>query len=229
MYDSDVLFSTTIKKTLHIILTILLAISAWFFWQTPKPASAYFIFKTALPTHLAIDKSMNNNNSQQLWRIVTRRVISKDGLHALTKRLNEMNLKAIKIERREEVTMHAFDDNELFKNRNLANIAAKYWESHNISTNVIRARKGVYLLSLGRFYQSAYATAMQKKLKNLNREHRYQQRIISIPTWRFTFKADSKTNSENLWRRLNRIGTITPVIMSEKSFQAHYYSTTEVK
>jgi len=125
--------------------------------------------------------------------------------------------------------MHAFDDSELFKNRTLANIAAEYWQSHNISTNVIRARKGVYLLSLGRFYQAAYATAMQKKLKDIDRKHRYQQRIISIPSWRFTFKPDSKRNSEKLWNRLNKSGAITPVMMSEKSFQKHYHSSTGSK
>ena len=194
MYDSDVPLLTTIKTPLYTVLTILFGISAWFFWQTPKPANVHLTFKTMLPAYTTNDESINNPH--QLWRIVTRRVISQGGLSALTKRLNELGLKTIRIQRREELTMHAFDDSELFKNRTLANIAAEYWQSHNISTNVIRARKGVYLLSLGRFYQAAYATAMQKKLKDIDRKHRYQQRIISIPSWRFTFKPDSKRNSE---------------------------------
>ncbi len=118
--------------------------------------------------------------------------------------------------------MHAFDDAALFTSRKMAKAAAETWNQHNISTHIIRADKGVYLLSLGRFYQPAYAAAMQLTLKSVDKKHRYQQRMISIPTWRFTFAPANKQASEKLWRKLNKTGLIEPVLMPEEPFQALY-------
>lgn len=118
--------------------------------------------------------------------------------------------------------MHAFDDSELFTSRKMAKIAAETWNNHGISTNIIKVDKGIYLLSLGRFYQTAYATAMQRKLKKIDKKHRYQQRLIPIPTWRFTFAPTNKKDSEKLWHELNKTGLIRPVMMPEESFQELY-------
>jgi len=118
--------------------------------------------------------------------------------------------------------MHAFDDAELFTNSKMASLAAKTWNAYGISTHIIRADKGVYLLSLGRFYQAVHATRMQQKLKQIDKRYRYQQRIMPIPTWRFTFAPASKQKSEKLWQELNKKGLLTPVLMPEESFHTLY-------
>jgi len=175
-----------------------------------------------LPVNINAITALEEKTGPQLWRLITRRVISKAGLVALTDRLDQLQLKSIIIQNREDITMHAFDDAELFNSREKAEIAAKVWQSHNIETNVIDADNGIFLLSLGRFYQAAYATAMQQRLKAIKREFRYQNRTIPIPTWRFTFAPANRASSEKLWRELNQTGVIMPILMSEESFQAQY-------
>ncbi len=213
---------STVITLSQLTLAIALAISAWFFWQAPQPASNQPPVKVMLPANINMIADSAEENTPQLWRLITRRVISKAGLVALTDRLNQLQLESIIIQNREEVTMHAFDDAVLFKSREKAKVAAKTWQSHNIETNVIDADNGIFLLSLGRFYQAAYATAMQQRLKAIKRKFRYQNRTIPIPTWRFTFPPADRSSSEKLWRELNQTGVVMPILMSEESFQAQY-------
>jgi len=213
------IFATT-KILLQLLCTTILAVLAWYAWQTPAPEKNQ---SPPLRITLASHPSQPPVNTVQLWRVITRRVITKTAFIALNRRLTKMHLKPIKIQHIEKITMHAFDDAKLFSSRREANIAARFWQKKHIQTNIIKAREKVYLLSLGRFYQPVYATETQQKLIKTGRKFRYQKRTVPIPTWRFTFAPDNKSNTEELWRRLNTTGIIMPVIMSEARFQAHYH------
>jgi len=164
------------------------------------------------------------SNPQQLWRVITRRLITKTARLALKRRLTAMHLKAIQIQHMEDITMHAFDDAELFTSRKQANIAARFWQRHNISSNVIKVRKNLYLLGLGRLYQPVYATETDQQLTKTGRAFRYQKRTVPVPTWRFTFAASNKNKAKKLWRKLNASGVIMPIIMSEDQFHLYYNS-----
>ncbi|MBN4076860.1 hypothetical protein JYT48_01130 [Mariprofundus ferrooxydans] len=221
---------TTIKTLSQLMIFVLLAIVAWYSWQTPiadSTSQSHLTFKMPPQSNQSDQPKPSNQHalkSTPLWRVITRRVITKAAVYALTQRLKAMRLQTIKIHSLENITMHAFDDAELFTSRKKAKIAARFWQAHNIPNNIIKAKKGVYLLSLGRFYQPVYATETQQQLLRTGRKFRYQQRSVPIPVWRFTFKAANKNKSQQLWRKLNTTGVIMPVLMSESQFQALYGS-----
>ncbi len=224
-------------KTLwRLILTTVLAGLAWLSWQSPLPAPAPPPVLASLPTvPIETDRPNTASNLQpgpsmqpeqrprpQLWRVVTRRVISKEGMTALENRLAAMHLEPLTIQRREDLTMHAFDDAELFHSSKQAHAAARFWQQHNIETTVIKAGKAAFLIGLGRFYQAKYAESMQKKLESTGRKYRHQQRTVPIPVKRFTFPPTDKATAEALWKQLNTTGIIMPVLIPETRFQALY-------
>ena len=224
-------------KTLwRLTLTAMLAGLAWLSWQSPLPAPAPPPVLASLPT-VPIEADSPNTASSllpgpsmqpeqrtrpQLWRVVTRRVISKEGMTALENRLAAMHLEPLTIQRREDLTMHAFDDAELFHSSKQAHAAARLWQQHNIETTVIKAGKAAYLIGLGRFYQAKYAESMQKKLESTGRKYRHQQRTVPIPVKRFTFPPTDKAAAEALWKQLNATGVIMPVLIPENRFQELY-------
>jgi len=202
----------------------LLAIAALIVWLKPAVAPTPAKVRIALPTAPDSDMATEHIQRKTLWRVVTRRVVSKDAINSLTRRLKNMKLEPITIRHQEEVTMHAFDDAEHFPTRQQAWAASKIWRDHNIEVSIIHAQKDIYLIGLGRFYQSNYAEGMQKRLKEIGRAFRYQQRTVPIPTWRFTFPPMQKEAAERLWKKLNNSGVIMPVQIPETQFQALYGS-----
>ena len=158
----------------------------------------------------------------QLWRVVTHRLIAPAGIKALRRRLAAMHTHPITIYTTEEMTMHAFDDAVLFKSWRQAAAMARFWQQHDIETNIIRAKEGVYLLGLGRYFQAEYARSWQQKLDRVGRKYRYQRRSVPAPVVRFTFPPADRQHSEQLWKRLNATGVVMPVLISESQFDKLY-------
>jgi len=217
-------------KTLwRLLLILVLASLAWLAWQKPLPAPAPASVQTSLPPtapkHSDSDTASprtGQTQPQQLWRVITHRVMSKEGIAALQRRLLAMHLKPIRIRSTEDTTMHSFDDAVLFKSHRQAQSIAEFWQQHDIETNIIKAAKGVYLLGLGRLYQVKFAEGMQKKLDKIGRKYRYQERRVPIPVIRFTFPPSDKQEAEKLWAKLNITGVMMPVIIPEKQFDKTY-------
>jgi len=215
------------KKIPLIILTIALLALVWLAWQSPTPAPGPASVQAELPPNPDVNKNRATTNhtteqTGQLWRVITRRVLSDDGARALKYRLESLGLKPITLQNTEEVTMHAFDDAVLFKSKEQASAIAEFWQQHYIETTVIKAAPGIYLLGLGRLYQAKYAEEMQKELDKVGRKYRYQQRIVPIPVKRFTFAPRDKQSAAMLWKQLDVTGVIMPVLMSETQFQQRY-------
>ncbi|MDQ6996016.1 MAG: hypothetical protein Q9M82_00965 [Mariprofundus sp.] len=209
-------------------LSIALAGLAWLAWQSPLPAPVPDTVQKSLPPYSTNAHKIDGTGQQKtqlpqvLWRVITHRVLSREGIAAMHKRLLAMQLKPVSIQSMEDVTMHAFDDATLFKTSKQAHTMARFWQQHGIETNVIRAAKGVYLVGLGRLYQTKYAEDMQKKLDRVGRKYRYQQRIVPIPVRRFTFAPSDRKNAEILWKKLSLTGVMMPVLMAETEFQETY-------
>jgi len=216
---------------------MVLAVIAWLSWQSPQPAPIPPHAQAELPpsssetlesANISLGHQVksplqsNQQSRKQLWRVVTRRVISKEGITALQQRLAAMHLEPLTIQRREDLTMHAFDDAELFHSSKQAHTAARFWQAHDIETTVIKTGENVYLVGLGRFFQAKYAESMQKKLDRTGRKYRHQQRTVPIPVKRFTFPPTDKTTAEALWKQLNATGIIMPVLIPENTFQKIY-------
>lgn len=191
----------------------------WLSVQSPRESTPTTTIQSALPDGQSLSDVAD---SEHLWRVVTHRVFSKEGIAALKKRLESMGLQPVEIRSSEDVTMHAFDDAVIFKTSRKARAAEKVWQKHGIDTHLIRVDKGIYLLSLGRLYQVKYAELLQHELDRVGRKYRYQQRLVPIPVVRFTFAATNKRQAEQLWRKLNDVGVIIPVLMPETRFVTLY-------
>jgi len=215
------LVNNSMKTFWRLTLSIALAGLVWLAWQSPLPAPEPASVQASLPADIHDEKQTEAAHIQQ-WRVITRRVISKEGIAALQHRLLAMHLNPISIQGMENVTMHAFDDAILFKSRKQAQAIAEFWQQHDIQTTVIKAAKGVYLVGLGRLYQAKYAEGMQKQLERAGRKYRYQQRIVPIPVRRFTFPPSRKQQAEQLWKKLTLTGVMMPVLMSETQFKKTY-------
>ena len=212
------------NRTVRISLLLLLGTVAMLVWLKPASSPTPATVRISLPAQPTVN-GIKPENIDALWRVITRRVVSKAAIYSLTKRLQSMNLEAVTIRNKEDVTMHAFDDVVLYKTRAEAWKASKFWRDHGIAVSVIEAKKDVHMIGLGRFYQGNYAEGMQKQLSTIGKEFRYQQRSVPIPTWRFTFAPMTKKDAENLWKRLNDSGVMMPIQMPERRFQELYGSS----
>ena len=204
------------------MLIVLLGVATILIWQKPASAPTPAKVRVTLPTAPTSHDSVQNSDIHTHWRVVTRRVVSKDALRSLTRRLKSMGLKPMTIHHQEEVTMHAFDDAQLYKTHKEAWFGSKIWRDQGIEITVIEAQKDTFLIGLGRFYQLNYALGMQKRLKTVGKKFRYQQRTVPIPTWRFTFPPMQKEDAEKLWLKLNNSGVMMPIQIPELRFQELY-------
>jgi len=209
------------NRVVRIALLLLLGLAAILIWQKPASAPTPAKVRLAVPTQPAAGEDQKMRSSE-LWRVVTRRVVSKAAIYELTRQLKSMGLEPITIRHQEAVTMHAFDDAQLYKTHKEAWFASKIWRDHGIEISIIEAQKDTFLIGLGRFHQENYALGMQKRLNRVDKKFRYQQRTVPIPTWRFTFPPMQKADAEKLWQKLNNSGVMMPVQIPETQFQKLY-------
>jgi len=209
------------KKVVLIFLLLLFVLLTWLAWLKPASAPTPATVRISLPAQ-PHSETLQSESAKTLWRVITRRVISQAAVNALTQLLKSMGLEPITIRKQEDVTLHAFDDATLYNSSEEASTASTIWRNHGIETTVIKVQKDVYLIGLGRFYQTHYAEGMQTRLREIGKEFRYQQRTVPIPTWRFTFPPMEKIEADKLWKQLNNSGEIMPVVMPEPRFQELY-------
>lgn len=212
------------------VLLLLFAALAWLVWQQPAPAPAPAAVRSSLPAlplqpaHRPDDNPAKATELKpdELWRVVTRRLVTTVAAKALNQRFQALNLEPIMFENREPVEMHAFDDPVLFDDYKNAITEKNNWLKENIEANVIKVDDDHYMVAIGRFFQIEYAEGIQKRLKKIGKPYRYQRRSVPIPTWRFTFAASSKQQAEKIWKQLQASGLSMPVLMPEKRFQETY-------
>lgn len=212
------------------ILLLIFSALAWFVWQQPAPAPVPAAVRSSIPglptqpDHSPAENSAKptKQQSDELWRVVTRRLVTPVAAKALNQRLQELNLEPIMFESRESIEMHAFDDQVLFNSYEKAIASKNYWLKNNIEASVIQVDDDHYMVGLGRFFQTEYAEEMQERLEAIGKPYRYQRRNVPIPTWRFTFAASGKQQAEKIWKQLQTSGISMPVLIPEKRFQETY-------
>ncbi len=210
-----------IKRLPTILILCLLAVLAWFLWQKPAAAPDQQAVRTAMPEIPKQAKAGGDQHSQ-LWRVVTRRLVSRASVNTLDARLHQMGLTPIELSMEEEVTVHAFDDATLYKTREEASVAAQLWKEKGLDVNLIKVDDTTYMLGLGRLYQEKHALLLQQKLKQTGMAYRYQRRAVPVTTWRFTFAASDRADAQQLWQQLENSGVLMPVLMTEVQFQQLY-------
>lgn len=206
------------RLLLKIAVLMLLTWLAFQAWQPPQPAPGHHSVRASLP--------IQEGQKQELWYVVTRRLVWKQAAKTLEKRLRDEGFDPVPLTRKEPVSMHAFDDGRIFKTRQAAEKARKEWQKHRIEANIIKTsielNKDIYIVGLGRFFLTSYAEQMQERLRRLKKPYRYERREVTIPTYRFTFAPAEKKAARRLWEHIRNMGIADPVMMKATRFKALY-------
>ncbi|MDX8406003.1 MAG: hypothetical protein R8K50_07620 [Mariprofundus sp.] len=198
-------------------LTIfLLAALAWFFWQQPAVVGVHKVVHMPLPVQAGAEQVTEK------WRVVTRRMVTRPAVEALTQRLFALGLAPVTLNSQEEVTLHAFDDAMIYDTRSAADLAAQAWQVKGMEVNIIEVNATTYLIGLGRLYQDENAELLQQDLQKTGMPYRYQRRSVKLPAWRFTFPPLGRVEAQQLWQRLTDTGVAMPVLIPESRFLSMY-------
>lgn len=219
-----------------LLVTLLLTL-AWLAWQRPAPAPTPSPVRASIPAVppdiarpvVETETSAVPEAADELWRVVTHRLITPDAAKTLGEQLTELQLAPLRIESRESITLHAFDNPERFGTLAEALQIKSDWLQGGIDAFVIEEEEGRFLVGLGRFYQIEHAEKMQDRLRATGRPYSYQKRTIPIPIVRFTFAPGNKAAAERLWQQLEAAGIMMPVLMPEERFQELYGNAAEYK
>lgn len=194
------------------LLLVAAAFAAWISWLPPQPAPA---LRPARTSYEAADADTHN------WAVLTRPIVWKKAADSLRERLVQNGLQPITIERREKVSLHAFDDERSFARRDEASRAAQEWEKLKVDAQIMQTDDG-YAVALGRFFMPEYASRMEKQLNALKRPYRYQRRNMEIDVYRFTFLPTGQREAERLWQQVQATGLADPVLMTEAQLKAMF-------
>jgi hypothetical protein len=192
---------------------VILTALAWIAWS-PSPLP---------PDQSTVQGSLTEASAGKpsAWRVVTRRLVWGQAAKSMQQRLQQAGFSPILMERKENVPMHAFDDATIYPSTAAAAKAAAAWKKLGFEANIIETPDG-YLVGLGRFFIASYAEQMQTRLKQTGRPYRYQQRMVEIPTFRFTFAPTDHDTAKQLWQRLQNLGIADPVLMPASRFAQMY-------
>ncbi len=203
------------KNILGFLTAIGLSWVAWQAWFPPATISEQADVRAWLPPRPDLGVG-----EQEKWRVFTRRMVWKKAVDAFHERLKDKNIEAIVLERNEEVMLHVFDDPRRFTSRKDAVKAEKDWKIKEV--DILQREDGSFMLGLGRFYLPAYAEQRQDTLKKTGKAYVYEKHTKVIPTYRFIFPALPEQEAEMLWKSIQEMGAVDPVMMSENEFNAMF-------
>jgi len=203
-----------LRQGISLVLLCLLFWAGWTAWQPPVPVSP-----RAQMAHQALPERAGDASG--LWRVVSRRMIVPKAAEELGKSLHERGLSAIMVTHQEEAELHAFDDPRSFKTREEAVRVRNEWRKAGFEAELIGSDED-YGVALGRLYMVAYAQALQRRLEKERRPYIYHRRLLTIPTWRFSFVPAPYAEAKLLWTRVQAMGMADPVLMPESRFRAMF-------
>jgi len=200
---------------IRLFSTVLVGIAtfiAWMSWQPPQ------LSPDPKPIRTSYEAAEFN---QARWLVLTRPIVWKKAADALKLRLQDGGFKPITIQRRETISLHAFDDERTFSRREAAVKAMREWERLDVEAT-ITLNNDRFGVSLGRFYLPEYATRMENKLNALGRPYRYSRKQMEIDVYRYTFAPARQRQAEKLWREIQATGLADPVLMTETRMQTMF-------
>ena len=204
-----------LKNILGLTLVFVLAWAAWNAWFPPKIIHEQQGVRAWIP-----ERPHLGALEDERWRVFTKRMVWKKAVDELQAKFKEHNMNPIILERKEAVQLHVFDDPRSFVSRTEAEVALQEWNIDSI--DILRRSDGKYMLGLGRFYLPEYAKLRQEALQTLKKPFKYFQDTKIIPTYRFIFPALSEHEAEVLWKNIQDMGAINPVMMTENEFNAMF-------
>ena len=202
-----------LKNIIGFVSVLGLSWLAWKAWFPPEIVNKQADVRAFIP-----ERPNLGNLEHEKWRVFTKRMVWKKAVDELQAKFEENNMKPIILERREAVQLHVFDDPRTFVSHDEAAKAVKEW--HIDSVDILRRNDGKYMLGLGRFFLPEYAQKRQEALQTLKKPFKYAQDTKIIPTYRFIFPALSEKEAEVLWKNIQDMGAINPVMMTENEFNS---------
>jgi len=203
------------RRILVLALIIALAWSAWHAWVPPYPPPA------PAAVDVYIDPPQPTANT--LWRITTHRMVWKQGVQDLRRKLAAAGLHPQLLSRKEDVELYAFDDARTFTSMAQAQQAQVEWHRRGIDDVDIEVIKpGNYSIALGRYYIMEFAQQTEKRLRHTGLPYQQNRRAMRIPAMRFIFPAMLRPQADTLWKKLQNLGVSQPVIMQDDEFQRRF-------
>jgi len=206
---------SSLKNILGLTIVVGLGWLAWHSWFPGELRTEQTDVSAYIP-----ERPNLGNLEHEKWRVFTKRMVWKKAVDDLQAKFKEHNMEPIILSRKEAVQLQVFDDPRSFVSHADAEAAKKDW--HIDGVDVLRRNDGKYMLGLGRFYLPEYAQLRQKELQTLKKPYKYSQETKIIPTFRFIFPALSEAEAEVLWKNIQDIGAINPVMMRENEFNAMF-------
>jgi len=198
-----------------IIISLLIAIAAfaaWAGWQPPQPP----------PPQKPVRSSFEAaETAHERWMVLTRPIVWKKAADSLRLRLEEGGFEPIVILRREKVSLHAFDDEREFSQREDAAKSMMEWNKLKVDATITTVDDG-FGISLGRFFMPEYAKRMEETLNDSGKPYQYARRQMEIDVFRFTFPPSSQQEAETLWRQVQATGLADPVLMTRKRLKSMF-------
>lgn len=201
------------KQLAVTLLIVVCGFIAWQAWQPPATPGQQSSVRASIP--------QTGDQPQQMWRVVTHRMVWKQAVIELENRLQESGIAMERIMRKEPVELHAFDDPGTFETEAEAYKVKAMWREKGVEADVLK-REITYGVGLGRFFLIDYAERMQSRLKQIGVPYQYERRTVVIPAYRFASDSMDKPEAEKLWKTLQNMGVGSPVLIPESRFAELY-------
>ncbi|MDQ6990057.1 MAG: hypothetical protein Q9M19_09260 [Mariprofundaceae bacterium] len=204
-----------LKQVLGIVAVIMMAWLTWQVWLPEDTLTEQVDVRAWLP-----ERPDSATMKQEKWRVLTRRMVWDKAVEEFQSRLQEKSLEAIVLKRKEAVSLHVFDDPRRFAAKSQAQKAKHTWEITDV--DILKQDDGQYMLGLGRFFIAQYAKERQVVLDKTMQPYTYEKHTKTIPTYRFIFPALPESEAEILWKTVQDMGAVDPVMMPESEFNARF-------
>jgi len=156
----------------------------------------------------------------EAYRVLSAKLVWGQAVEAMAERLRQAGLQPQRIQRREKVSLMAFDDARRFRLRDEALVARDQWRQAGIEAELIHVDADHYGVALGRFYLSAYARQQEQRLRLTGLPYRSARRFLNVQTVRFVFASMSHEAAMALWKQLQALGIGAPILMREDDARA---------
>jgi|GEM_PF-3356277 len=190
---------------------------AWIAWQPERAADPLPAVRSSLP------------EEQQLWRVVTRKIVWPQGASVLYMQLAGNGVQPLVRSRREPVEMFNFNDPRSIKEHAFAMKVVDAWKEKGVEATLLRNEQGEFTVALGRFFLPEYAEKMNATLTASGKPFVFEKKLTDMPVYFFTWPATSKKEAELLWQKVQQIGAAQPIMMPEKDFVASYGDLTGIE
>jgi len=203
----------------NLLVVMFLITLSWVTWKVWVPA-------LPPPTPAAVDVYVTPPPyaSNKLWQVLTHRMVWKQGVNDLQRKLSTLGLSPKLMVRKERVELYVFNDARTFHSLRDVKNALAAWHQRGIKDVdiIVLKQEHAYTLALGRYYIMEYAQKTERQLQQSGLPYTQSRRTLNIPAMRFVFPPMSRSQANILWGKLQNLGLSQPVMIQADEFQRRY-------